>query len=477
MSALSDPENVDLRVVEDETGAADTGMTEEEAYDFLTRRGVIAAAPPPRMAVVADTTEDPGDDADEDEPDDDDDSDVDVADEQTGAMVALVPTDLDIQRITLAGGEAPDELHLTLWYLGEALDYSPAAQQTIVETVQAACIGQTAVTANAFGAAMWNPMGDTPAVVLNVGGPGPGNVRDELGEALEDVWAATLPEQHDPWSPHVCLAYTSDTGTLVQAIGLCGPITFDKVRVAFAGTVTDVPLYNATVVQVSASADVRLVDLAPTVPATTGEAGPPAMESTLAFVGDAVTPPPELNLAGMSPTGWYGVICVEGTESGDGRVFSPGVLTWADPPLPFMWQAETQQGHDGAVLVGNIQQIVRSAPYIWAMGEFDVLSPEGQQAWRLNSQGFLSGVSVDVDSIKDADVELVFPSNDGAAMDDGFADLFGPPPDQTIFHAGRIRGATLCNIPAFVEASIKPASEYTFAEPEDDASEYDDMLI
>jgi len=469
VSALSDPENVDLRVVVTEAGAEDTGMTEQEAYDFLTQRGVIAAAAP-RMAVVPDTTDD-------DEPDDDDDSDVDVADEMTLAMVALIPTDADIARITLPGGEAPADLHLTLWFLGEAVNYAPETQQTIVAQIQEACVDQTAVTAEAFGAAMWNPQGDTPAVVLNVGGEAPCRVKEEIGEALEEVWSAALPEQHVPWAPHVCLAYTTDTGMLVQAIGVCGPITFDKVRVAFAEQVTDVPLYNATVVQVSASADVTLVDLAPAAPAATGEAGATVDTSTLSYVGDAVTPPAELNLASLSPTGWFGVICVEGIESGDGRVFSSNALSWANPPLPLMWQQETQQGHDGAVLVGNIQQVVRAAPYIWAMGEFDVQSPEGQQAWRLNQQGFLSGVSVDVDSIKDADVELVFPAGDDAALDEGFMDLFGPPPDQTIFHAGRVRGATLCNIPAFVEAAIKPASEYTLAEPEDDASEYDDMLI
>lgn len=218
-----------------------TGFTKQQAYDVLTGR--IA----PMTAAGMDDSSVNGydDDAEETKPDGDDDSDVDAQAEMehTGAMIALVPSDADLARIALQGGENQADLHLTLYFLGEAEQYDMATQQELLARVQSVAAEQTVVTGMAFGVAVWNPLGDDPCVVLNVGGQPVESAQREMCELLEDLWAAVLPEQHCPWSPHICLAYDSDPTRFVRAaLDVVGPITFDKIRVAFAGESVDVPL-------------------------------------------------------------------------------------------------------------------------------------------------------------------------------------------------------------------------------------------
>jgi hypothetical protein len=237
----------------------------------------------------------------------------------------------------------------------------------------------------------------------------------------------------------------------------------------------------------------------------------------------------------MTGTPWEGILAVEGIETGDGREFSPNSITWAEPPLALRHNIE--ESHGGAVttkavLVGRIDQVWRNPDnplQIYGCGVFDDEGTHGAEALRQVKGGFLKGVSVDPDDIKEADIEFVFANEPeafhmpgkhnqashgggtGGALlrarkkwkkanpgkryaeaspedakkmgfeasalgdidddldfddvefaddvdakepdDGGLADLFKTP-QKTVFHAGRLRGATLCSIPAFVEAQI-----------------------
>lgn len=59
---------------------------------------------------------------------------------------------------------------------------------------------------------------------------------------------------------------------------------------------------------------------------------------------------------------WEGVITVEGVETGDGRLFSTGAVTWKEDllPVPFTWQRSSQAGHDGNVTIGRVDSIFRA---------------------------------------------------------------------------------------------------------------------
>lgn len=159
---------------------------------------------------------------------------------------------------------------------------------------------------------------------------------------------------------------------------------------------------------------------------------------------------------------WRGPLAVEGIVTGDGREFSPGALTWADLPIPLRWNKEDSHGGDAhtvAVNVGRIDKIWRVGSEIMGEGVLNLADSDGQRVYEMIKGQFLRGVSIDADSISDADVEFVWPENDSTGQtDSGEDDLFSmlfAQPEKVIFHAGRIRAATLVDIPAFAEAYIE----------------------
>ena len=156
---------------------------------------------------------------------------------------------------------------------------------------------------------------------------------------------------------------------------------------------------------------------------------------------------------------WRGPLAVEGIVTGDGREFAPNALTWADLPLPLRWNMEDSHGgepHTVAVNVGRIDTITREGDQIMGTGVLNLSDPNGQRVYDMIRGKFLRGVSIDADSITDADVEMVWPESDtdGVSDDDPLSMLFSQP-EKMVFKAGRIRAATLVDIPAFAEAFIE----------------------
>lgn len=158
---------------------------------------------------------------------------------------------------------------------------------------------------------------------------------------------------------------------------------------------------------------------------------------------------------------WEGVLAVEGIVTGDGREFAPDALSWADLPVPLRWNIEDSHGGEArtkAVNVGRIDRIWRDGSRIMGAGVLDLSDDNGRRAYDKLKGEFLRGVSIDADSIADADVEFVWPEDVNAGTGDGedddlFEMLFAQP-EKVIFHGGRIRAATLVDIPAFAEAYV-----------------------
>lgn len=183
---------------------------------------------------------------------DDDGAIVSAAEVHTGAMIALVPSQADIDRIAVPDGEDADELHLTLAYLGDAADIPEDVRETIIEVVADVATSHQPLGVDGFSVSMFNPPGSQQdddkdrdsCVVLGVSGDGLVDVHDEITDRIEDVMSSNdveYPEQHAPWIPHVTLLYTDDAD-LSYFTDRAGPITFDTIRVAFAGETFDVPL-------------------------------------------------------------------------------------------------------------------------------------------------------------------------------------------------------------------------------------------
>jgi hypothetical protein len=161
---------------------------------------------------------------------------------------------------------------------------------------------------------------------------------------------------------------------------------------------------------------------------------------------------------------WRGVLVVEGTPTGDGREFGVNALEWVETPL-IRWQKEGAHGgqHDVTVTVGRADRVWRQAPAIWGEGILDLENPDGFEIYRRLKGKFAGGISIDADDIGNADVEVVWPEQPEGQDTDPYAILFGKP-EKIVYHGGRIRAATLVDIPAFVEASIALVGNETTAD-------------
>lgn len=191
------------------------GFTEDEAYAFLS------GGTPYLDVIVA------------------------AAEVHTGAMIAFIPSSDDLAELVLDGEDTEplEELHCTAIYLGDADEYDDEMRATIHAQVAAFAAVQPVVRGDVFGYSVWNP--DTPdaCLVADVGGIDLEDAQNALVELCDDLEIG-IPDQNVPYRPHVTLAYAEDPRTLMtdELMTKTGPATFDVVRVAFGGVVTDYPL-------------------------------------------------------------------------------------------------------------------------------------------------------------------------------------------------------------------------------------------
>jgi hypothetical protein len=184
-----------------------------------------------------------------------------------------------------------------------------------------------------------------------------------------------------------------------------------------------------------------------------------AMTITLANAEIDETALPEDEKIGVGEeVPWYGVLAPEDVMSGDGRKFSEGALRTRDLPLPLSWQKVNEPGHDGSVVVGRIDAIWRKDGQMRGMGVF-LSTAEADESIGLLSEGGIRGVSIDAD---DGTMEMFV--KDGRTLDDAIAEMetggadIGMDDIVTVFTDARICGATLCPIPAFMEAFVSLGS-------------------
>lgn len=167
---------------------------------------------------------------------------------QSGGMVALYPRTDDALQMAVPGGEAPQELHVTLAYMGE--DVSGQDPGGISRELAQIADTYTVITARCMGHATFNPDGGDPddereqdpcAVYLI-------SDSDQLPDLHTDVLNAVgqqfnLPRQHLPWIPHVTCGYNIS----IDQLDFTGQVLFDRIGLAFAGRTHFYPLLGATI--------------------------------------------------------------------------------------------------------------------------------------------------------------------------------------------------------------------------------------
>lgn len=172
----------------------------------------------------------------------------------TGAMIALVPTIEDAERLAYDGGEPLDQLHMTLVYLGEAADISNESRLKLLDAIGKWAVGRPSVVARAFSINIFNPVNSgefDPCIVVGLGGDDLESFNDEVVEIAEEAGVDTSLSKR-PWIPHVTLTYLVDDMTDMlyglDVPGLAGQrmgeVTFDRLRVAFGGEVHDFTLQS-----------------------------------------------------------------------------------------------------------------------------------------------------------------------------------------------------------------------------------------
>lgn len=171
-----------------------------------------------------------------------------AADVHTGAMIAYVPSSDDLAELVIDEEDAEplEQLHCTAMFLGEADEYDDEMRTRVHEAIRAFAERQPVVRGDVFGYSVWNPDGEA-CLVADVGGIDLEDAQNALCELCDDLEMG-IPDQHVPWRPHITLAYAEDPRILMtdELMTKTGPITFDRVRVAFGGVVTDYPLGAVT---------------------------------------------------------------------------------------------------------------------------------------------------------------------------------------------------------------------------------------
>jgi 2'-5' RNA ligase/peptidoglycan hydrolase-like protein with peptidoglycan-binding domain len=174
-----------------------------------------------------------------------------VDDVNTGATVALLPTQEDADRLAVDGGEDAAQLHVTLVYLGDAVDFDDAARNAIHRAAVSIAAEYPPFDADGFAISLFNPGSDDrdQCIVLTLGGEDLCVLHREACGEVEGAAVgagAVLAEQHEPFHPHITLIYTDDTSLVGEVTDRTGPVSFDRIRVAFGDTVHDYPLTGSS---------------------------------------------------------------------------------------------------------------------------------------------------------------------------------------------------------------------------------------
>lgn len=160
-----------------------------------------------------------------------------------GGMVALYPRSDVTDILAVPGGEAPEEMHCTLVYLGNDVTDEPAP----IDLHNA--LGQladryTTIAARVFAHAVFNPDGYMDRDPAGVYLLGDSHDLDDLHKEVNQYAGENLPdfpEQHAPWLPHITASY----GNPPEIGQYTGGVLFDRIGLAWAGQVEFYPLIGS----------------------------------------------------------------------------------------------------------------------------------------------------------------------------------------------------------------------------------------
>jgi hypothetical protein len=443
-----------------------------------------------------------------------------TGEKHTGSMIALIPSEADAKRIALDGGESSRQLHVTLWFLGEAAAMPDSLQAALRAEIADRAGDFEPIPARIFGASIWNPNGERGGSLnWNVGGPGDlEDIREEMATGIVAATSAgeadgdwDMAENHMPWAAHMCAMYapTDDlVAALPAALERVGDVTLDRVRLTFGGEVIDIPLgagQDADVPELAEEDITMGTDAAAMTPdrdaaapkpppgkrakkAPNGQCPPgyrpdgddcvststPAKDSAADYPATPATecPPGQKMIDGecvpdesaaertkpqpLPGEHFRATMHIQNVSTGR-RTFKN--LTWREPPFAFHRQ-KASSAHGGVpevVQTGLVSRVVQDGDTLYGFGPIDLDSEEGLEHARRLVAGFERWVSIGLDE-QPSNIEVVWPEADEDDDGNPLAALLQEP-EQIIFDGGRIGELTSVSVPAQDEATVEPTAE------------------
>lgn len=154
---------------------------------------------------------------------------------QQGGMIALRLRDSDAQMLAIPGAEPVEDLHVTVLFFGS--EVQPAIPSAIADACNYAILNFTTIYGNIFSHAEFNPnTPDACAVYLVSGSSDFTELRDMLQREL--LGKIEIPEQHEPYIPHITMGY----GLSTNMLSYTGEVCFDRITVNWAGQQLVYPL-------------------------------------------------------------------------------------------------------------------------------------------------------------------------------------------------------------------------------------------
>jgi hypothetical protein len=167
------------------------------------------------------------------------------------------------------------------------------------------------------------------------------------------------------------------------------------------------------------------------------------------------------------------LVIPEDTDSGDGRKFKKNAITFRDLPLPLMWQIKTGDGHSGSVVVGRIDYMERTERGIGnAYGFFDT-SAYAREVERLIKNGFVKGVSADMDKFEATEEE----EGEEAEINEAKSSKKTMGKERITINKARVMGITIVPKPAFQECMIFLDSEQQTTNPQEETVLEDGIYV
>ena len=156
------------------------------------------------------------------------------------------------------------------------------------------------------------------------------------------------------------------------------------------------------------------------------------------------------------------IVIPEGVESGDGRIFKKGAITMRELPLPLLWQVQTSDGHNGSVVVGRIDSMERGEDgIVHGRGVFDT-SPHACEVERMVREGFIRGVSADLDQF-----EASSSKKRGEVLEKAEDEKIGG--EKITITKARVMAVTVVPKPAFEQCKIMLETSIEEQVPQEDA--------